>query len=462
MKLKKTNNTLPFRIPNLYALYEARNYLASKDTDVGTVCTDGSVCGYVKDLSGNSRHLRQGTWCGGVNAQRPTWQYGSGTPYWGFNGSQGFLNNTYTLTGNKTVIVAFKMDVVPSVNTYATLWAISGGSTNTHCAFMNFAGTYNPISLGNDFSGGQVGGADWAHNTNKHVLATICNGGTSNVRTSYHYIVDGVKYAQQLTAGAFAIVTGGAVGANISAGTLSQGLNGRIYAIAVYNRILSDTEINAVSKYFDQLSGNTNTYTAKPVVLCDGDSLTQGVGVTGELSYPYKLSSYLNTPCSVYNIGVAGQNCSQLIADISTQGSKYKSFGVKSIAVIWIGSNDLGGNGGPISGSTLHTLVTNAVTSYKNYGFDKVIVCTVLPRTFVSDPVDYETQRQSFRSLTVPSLGGDSCGADAVVDLAGISTIGDSGDQNNTTYYNADKVHLTSTGYDIVAQEIATTINSFL
>jgi lysophospholipase L1-like esterase len=76
--------------------------------------------------------------------------------------------------------------------------------------------------------------------------------------------------------------------------------------------------------------------------------------------------------------------------------------------------------------------------------------------------VDYETKRQDYRALVVPGLGGDSCGADAVVDIAANTTIGDSGDQNNTTYYNADTVHLKTAGYAIVAQAVADVINTWI
>lgn len=51
----------------------------------------------------------------------------------------------------------------------------------------------------------------------------------------------------------------------------------------------------------------------------------------------------------------------------------------------------------------------------------------------------------------MPGLGGDSCGADAVIDIAADATIGIAGSQNDAAKYNADKVHLLTATYGIVA-----------
>lgn len=448
---------------DLWSWHEVGYTGAAKASDVGAVCTNGDPCGYVADLSGNGRHWRQGTWCSGTNSYRPT--FTSGSPaYLLFNGSNALKDDISTLTGPRTVCTIFKTDTQPGV--YYTLWAMSGGATRSQVIISSLGGSYPNITYGNDFPGGSVVcGVDWTKDTSAHILTARMHD-SENIRTSGVIFIDGVEQTQTVSTGAFSIVTDGAIGGNLNAGVLAQGMIGRIYGQIVISRVISDTEMIALHRYCASKFGISQSHSARPNIVCDGDSLTLGENkatITAPNSYPGQLAALLDQTCRITNLGRSGSTSSYAHSVFSSRGAKLLARGASTnIAVLWYGSNDLGSNGGTISAASLHTNMTTLVSDYKNAGYNKVIVLTVLPRTYAGDPGDYETKRQDYRALVVPGLGGDSCGADAVVDIGSDSTIGDSGDQNNATYYNADKVHLTTAGYAIVAQAVADAINTWI
>ena len=440
----------------------------SKASDVGAVCANGDPCGYVHDLAGNSYYLRNGVWAsGGVNAQRPTFNNSGGVQYWSFDGTQGFINDQIVSTGNKTIFAVAKIDTIPGV--YQTLWAIKDDSSHRSQAI--FAGAaisanYPILSVGNAFINGQiVGGSNgWALDTDWHSFVFILQD-SNNTRTTARIFVDGIEQSKAVSISNFSHVTDGAVGANIASGSLSQGLIGKIKEFGTIDGVISDSELVALHHYLSRYSVTSNAHKTRPVIVCDGDSLTYGevaTSITDADSYPGQMAALLDVPCRIINLGYSGQTSAQAHADFAAQGQKYRAKQALNIAVLWYGSNDLGGNGGSISAASLHSNMTTLVSDYRSAGYDKIIVLTVLPRTYAGDPGDYETKRQDYRALVVPGLGGDSCGADAVVDIAAKTTIGDSGDQNNTTYYNADTVHLKTAGYAIVAQAVADVINTWI
>lgn len=86
----------------------------------------------------------------------------------------------------------------------------------------------------------------------------------------------------------------------------------------------------------------------------------------------------------------------------------------------------------------------------------KVIVQTPLPRRG-----DDDTKRASLIS-SIKTGDGLGVAYDVVADLAGNSTIGDDGDENNTTYYNADKIRLTATGSGVADDILAAAIDAAL
>jgi lysophospholipase L1-like esterase len=87
----------------------------------------------------------------------------------------------------------------------------------------------------------------------------------------------------------------------------------------------------------------------------------------------------------------------------------------------------------------------------------KVIAFTILPRSDTSTPGTFETSRQTFNTWLRANW---ATFADALVDVAADTRIGDVNDELDTTYYSTDKVHLIAAGQAIVATLVADTLRS--
>lgn len=186
------------------------------------------------------------------------------------------------------------------------------------------------------------------------------------------------------------------------------------------------------------------------VIVCDGNSLTYGVGSSSPptSSYPTflkNLDPFVNDNSTIYNLGVGGQTTQQMIDDAITQVDPLYNSNVRSVVVAWEIGNDIGINGD----------VTGSISRYASYcsarkstGF-KVVAVTLTPRsqsTSFGDTIpQYNTKLGQANTLL---RSGYMTYADALCDIAA-----DDRFQNyNPTYYASDNVHYSDQGYEIVAQ----------
>lgn len=174
---------------------------------------------------------------------------------------------------------------------------------------------------------------------------------------------------------------------------------------------------------------------SRPVVICDGDSLTAGDGLTFVQSYPYQLADTLGRDnYDVYNLGVGGQTVVDMLADQSTQVLPHYGVWSNHTVVIWGGTNDL--SSGATAAATFAVL-QSYVTALLAAGF-RVKVLTMVKR---GTGGALETKRVDYNAL-INASGWD------VIDVGARAEFSD---VTNTTYYQADQTHLTTAGYAIVA-----------
>lgn len=137
----------------------------------------------------------------------------------------------------------------------------------------------------------------------------------------------------------------------------------------------------------------------------------------------------------------------------------------RQVVIAWGGTNDLYFGA---SAATTYARIVAYATARKAAGW-RVILLTILPRSNSGTPGSFETDRQSvnaslladFSTATAESgIWTGAAYADYLVHVGGDATIGDAGDENNTTYY-LDKVHLTNAGYAIVADYVKKAILLF-
>jgi|GEM_PF-4550659 len=230
--------------------------------------------------------------------------------------------------------------------------------------------------------------------------------------------------------------------------------DGQILALILYKRALTTNEDRQVTDYLRTRYALNST--TKPQIFFDGNSLTAGTGASDSAHYYPSQTLALLGGASVYditNIAAGGQTTAQrATADTTSLDPKYGSFRSNNIAVLWEVTNDL----------VINQDAANAYAQYvawcqgrRTAGF-KVVAMTVLPRTQSGLYAGFETDRQTINTLIRANWQTFS---DALADVAGDSNIGDAGDQLNTTYYNADSIHMNDAGYAIIASYVANQIN---
>jgi lysophospholipase L1-like esterase len=172
-------------------------------------------------------------------------------------------------------------------------------------------------------------------------------------------------------------------------------------------------------------------------VLCFGDSLTHGYSKA--VPYPAQLVA----PFAVENLGTLGETArnlrgvATLYADVA-----FGPDAQQHLAIIWIGSNDLA------SWRDARKILTDVATmscALRSRGW-KIIVLTVIARCDARGVSRYNVLlRERWPTF-----------ADALVDVAADRRLSSCRDRR---YYLPDGIHLTTTGYAIVAAKVSKAIN---
>jgi lysophospholipase L1-like esterase len=182
------------------------------------------------------------------------------------------------------------------------------------------------------------------------------------------------------------------------------------------------------------------------VIVQAGDSIGVGLGADN-----WAAIEHLGLPkgIAIHNVSVSGQ---WMLTGLGQRDKDLFPFRDKqhtSVLLIQQGTNDLFG------GSTAAHLYGNILKPFVSLsqaaGF-YVAVNTVLPRRdsgWISDPA-HEQQRLEYNDL----VRANSIGADAVIDVAADSEIGDRSDPGSSPHY-ADGVHLRQSGQERLAKMYA-------
>ena len=185
-----------------------------------------------------------------------------------------------------------------------------------------------------------------------------------------------------------------------------------------------------------------------PLIVFDGNSLTAGYTVTRDNAYPAQCVAQSPTPVVSFNKGLNSATTRALVkrapAEIDSLFSNDRKW---NVVVMWEASNALA-EGASAKG---------ALAGYKKYAADrhskgwKVIMLSVLPRSVgaYGTPAEFEQKRQEFNHL----LRSDHTWLDGFVDIGADPVLGHAGADADKRYY-ADGVHLTSSGYAIVARAV--------
>lgn len=286
--------------------------------------------------------------------------------------------------------------------------------------------------------------------SSKSVIAVVFNGASSAIYVNNSQVAVSIGDVGAQT------ISQTNVGANFAGGNL---LNGKVAAITVIKGAESARARAEMFQYFYNYYSIDNTDSLnKKLIICDGDSLTSGTGSTGGNTYPNQLITLLGSSnYEVINDGTGGHKITDLLSGASTIDEYITTIArPKNYYIGWAGTNDI------------YTSGTDAAVCYSNYvsllsgrrsSGTKVIACTLLPRTNTSTPSYQEHQRQQLNAMIRQNWYSF---ADALADFGNDPIIGLAGSEMDTAYYDTDRVHMTNSGYAIIASIAKTALLSII
>lgn len=199
----------------------------------------------------------------------------------------------------------------------------------------------------------------------------------------------------------------------------------------------------------------TRSYKCRKVFF-DGNSLSNiGAGIVYN-EYRYPITAYgllTGARPSCHPCGVSAKRTNALTTDFLTKILPYAT--PNDIVVILEITNEAR------SGFAAQTMVDN-LQAYceqaRSYGL-KVVVCTCPAGKLTTDPADTVT-RELEANVIIRNTWQTF--ADRLADIGALPEFDSEADITNTTYYNADQVHMTTTGYDTMAVPVAAAVQSLL
>lgn len=244
--------------------------------------------------------------------------------------------------------------------------------------------------------------------------------------------------------------TGGLMG-RFTAGT-SWHAFGTYYEIVSYASALTDDEVQQNIAYLMQRHAIQEPFFT---IVCDGDSIMAGQGVSANATYTSRcqnLSNFLANlfpGAEVYNEAVSGQNVANLATFRSARCvSKYNPSHRLNIYCCIVGTNNI--SGGVNTPDETITQVKDHCLFMKAAGF-KVIIATQPARGDLQD-----TERNTYNTLLRAQYLDF---ADGLADIASDPLLDT---ETDTSVYNGDAIHFNSSGEGIAASHFAREISRLI
>lgn len=229
---------------------------------------------------------------------------------------------------------------------------------------------------------------------------------------------------------------------SLDLGAASFSFIGSIRACYIWNRVLSDAEVNEMALY---ISSRNPGYAANDTYICVGDSQTGTTGGSGGVTYPGVMNDLLDANLVQYNYSttnaVSGWQLQNMIATIPTALPPYinpVSTSAFETGIIWGGTNNITlGDSGAATSALLDTLIAGM----RAQGCNRMVIMTCLTTT--GDTPSIVTERDIYNA----HIRGLASATLKVNDIAAIPQLMNPAD---LTYFNADGLHLNDAGKTIV------------
>jgi len=186
-----------------------------------------------------------------------------------------------------------------------------------------------------------------------------------------------------------------------------------------------------------------------PPLVFVGDSITRGAYVANGSQYASLVAAAKGDRCVPINIGKDGMYIFEMAAESASKAALYyKPTLANNTVVIAGGTNDI--FVGIISNVAYANFLTCCI-NWRAAGF-KVVAVTILPMG-----ATVEAQRLQYNQF----IRNNPSYYDVLADIGNDGTIGQSGQNLNTTYYNTDHVHPIAAGHSIIASYVIPAIAWF-
>jgi lysophospholipase L1-like esterase len=273
------------------------------------------------------------------------------------------------------------------------------------------------------------------------VICTVINGASSLVESGFRDKVTGNPGAGHWSDG---LLLGGAGGENAGFFATMD-----MYEYVVYPTAHTFAEREQMREYF------AYHWLQKPHLQFVGDSLTVGTGAGAGEDYPTQLLDLLAGGSAAYtsnNIGVGGRTAATWAPLFLSDVGHYSTALGKVICPYWAGTNDI------FAGASAATVYANLQTFWAGVRAQgiKVIATTIIARG------NFDAGMEVIRLALNVLIRSDTSLYDGLCDVALLSQFDSPADTANTTYYNADTVHLVVGGYALVAAAMQPIVESVL
>ena len=183
-------------------------------------------------------------------------------------------------------------------------------------------------------------------------------------------------------------------------------------------------------------------------VMFEGDSITAGAAGT---PFGYTAQTAITPYPQGIITAIPASNIANLVSREAADNALLQQSPTRNVLIVLIGANDMGDAGGA---SAFVANVKSYCLAMRAAGWSKIVVLTVLPRTFSG----FNDWRNSVNALIV----ADSSFYDALVRLDLDPVIGCDACAANTTYYNADGLHPNTTGENVIAADLVPVLQGVL
>jgi lysophospholipase L1-like esterase len=227
-----------------------------------------------------------------------------------------------------------------------------------------------------------------------------------------------------------------------------------MFSWVFYPAALTTADATAVKVALQTLH-NTNANTLTAHIFIQGDSITEGVGATNNITIARALTDAIGDPSKMVRcFGKSGDEMASEYGFWEYAGS-YLEPGASNILVVWLGINDINLN------QTAAQLWANYGT-YIGYaraaGWSKIVGVTLLPDGSSTWTAALETQRQAFNAMVRANSNGYF---NAIWDTDALTAAGQplNGYTTNTAL-SPDHLHPSEEGYRLLAPSLKAVLNS--